>query len=302
MDMLRPPPLLDEDRPIATMGVSSAAPARQIGEILGDRLHWSPDQMQQVVSLAGAQKLRFGDAAVALGHASTDDVLIALAEQFQYPYAPQGRYRASAELVVLSQPFSPQAEAIRAIRSQMMRHVFRHNERRRALAVVSPDSGDGKTFLAANLAVALAQMGGRTLVVDADLRGPRMHELFQVDCRTGLSSALMGRADAQIVKSVPNVPGLFVLPGGISPPNPLELIERAAFGDLMRQLPHHFDHVVVDTPAAIYGADAQAVADRCGATLLVARRNASRAAALRGLVDSLAQSPAGLIGVIVNDF
>jgi capsular exopolysaccharide synthesis family protein len=184
----------------------------------------------------------------------------------------------------------------------MMRHVFRHNDKRRALAIVSPDSGDGKTFLASNLAVSLAQMGGRTLVVDADLRGPRLHSLFQVENHTGLSSALMGRANTRIIQAVPGIPGLFVLTGGVAPPNPLELIERAAFGKLMHQLPHHFDHVVVDTPAAVFGADAQAVADRCGATLMVARKNASRVAALRGLADSLANCPAGLVGVIVNDF
>lgn len=303
MDMLRSLLLLDEPALLTpAVGLPHIGPARQIGEILGERLELSPNQVQEIISLAGAKQMRFGDAAVALGLASAEDVLIALAEQFQYPYAPQDRYMASTELVMLSQPFSPQAEAIRAIRSQMMRHVFRHNDKRRALAIVSPDSGDGKTFLAANLAVALAQMGGRTLVVDADLRGPRLHDIFEVENHAGLSSALMGRADTQIIQAVPSIPGLFVLPGGVSPPNPLELIERAAFGSLMNQLPNHFDHVLVDTPAAVYGADAQAVADRCGATLMVARKNESRVAALRGLVDSLAQSPAGLVGVIVNDF
>ncbi|MEY8876762.1 MAG: polysaccharide biosynthesis tyrosine autokinase [Leptothrix sp. (in: b-proteobacteria)] len=301
--MLRNPHLLAEHTPHpASVGLPSIGPARPIGEILGDRLHWSPEQVENILLLADAKKLRFGDAAVSLGHATAEEVVIALAEQFQYPYAPQDRHMASTELVMLNQPFSAQAEAIRAIRSQMMRHVFRHNDRRRALAIVSPDSGDGKTFLAANLAVALAQMGGRTLLVDADLRGPRLHEVVHVDNHIGLSSALMGRTEAQIIQGAPNIPGLFVLPGGTSPPNPLELIERAAFGHLMEQLPHLFDHVIVDTPAAAYGSDAQAVADRCGATLLVARRNESRVGALRGLVDSLAQSPAGLIGVIVNDF
>jgi len=303
MDMLHAPPRPEEaGLPPESMGLTSLGPARPIGEILRERLHLSTEQVQQTLAFARAQKMRFGDAAVALGHASADAVLVALAEQFQYPYSPQGRHSASNELVMLTAPFSPQAEAIRAIRSQMMRHVFRHNERQRALAIVSPDSGDGKTFLAANLAVALAQMGGRTLVVDADLRGPRMHELFQVSNLAGLSSAMVGRADTQLIQPVHDIPGLFVLPGGVAPPNPLELIERSAFGNLMRQLPTHFDHVVVDTPAASYGADAQAVADRCGATLLVARKNDSRVAALRGLVGSLAQSPAGLVGVIVNEF
>ena len=69
----------------------------------------------------------------------------------------------------------------------------------KALAVISPHAGDGKTYCAANLAVALAQLGGRTLLVDADMRGPRIHELFKLNSQAGLSSILSGRADKQVI-------------------------------------------------------------------------------------------------------
>lgn len=304
MYMVRPPQVVDVPLDLASgsLDLAEVGPARPIGKILSERLNLSSKAVEDILKLAADRKVRFGDAAVALGLATTDEVLVALAEQFQYPYSPQDRHKASAELVVLSQPFSQQAEAIRGVRSQMMRHVFRAKEGPRALAIVSPDSGDGKTFLAANLAVSLAQMGGRTLIVDADLRGPRLHDIFHVHNGVGLSSVLLGRAEAQIIQSVGEVPGLFVLPVGISPPNPLELIERPAFGRLMTKLMACFDHVIVDTPAGRYGADAQAIADRCGATLLVARRDSSRVAALQSLIGSLSESPARLVGVVMNEF
>lgn len=276
--------------------------ARLIGEILVERLGLTNEHVAQVVAYAKERGVRFGDAAVALGYATADEVLQALAEQFQYPYAPPEQRKVSSELVVLNEPFSAQAEAFRAVRSQLMMRLFNDEPNRRALAIVSPDAGDGKTFFSANLAVSLAQVGGRTLIVDADLRGPRQNEVFNVENNAGLSSLLVGRADTQLIQEVKSVPGLYILPVGVSPPNPLELIERPAFGILMRELAARFDHVIVDTPAAVYGADAKVVADRCGAALLVARKDESRVASLQGLVGALSESHARLVGVIMNEF
>ena len=204
--------------------------------------------------------------------------------------------------MTLREPFSVRAEAFRALRSQIMMRLYAGTDHP-ALAVISPDSGDGKTYTAANLAVALAQLGGgRTLLVDADLRNPRQHEVFGLGNRAGISGILSGRSDAQVIQQVAGVPSLFVLPVGTTPPNPLELVERPAFGLLMRELTSKFDHVVVDTPAAIHGADASVIASRCGAALLVARRNASRVAWLQELMGSFAGSSVRMAGVVVNEF
>jgi capsular exopolysaccharide synthesis family protein len=184
----------------------------------------------------------------------------------------------------------------------MMRVFIEGETPRRALAIVSPDAGDGKTFLAANLAVALAQLGGRTLLVDADLRGPRQHEVFKLDNHSGLSGVLSGRAESNVIRQVIGVPSLFVMPVGIMPPNPLELVERPAFGLLMRELTAKFDHVVVDTPAFSLGSDASVIAARCGAALVVARKDESKVDALQELVGMFAESPAKVVGVILNEF
>jgi protein-tyrosine kinase len=281
---------------------SAAVHDRSIGSIISDTRNLTADQVEQIVIYQREKGIRFGEAAIALGLASADDVLFALAQQFHYPYAPESRRTLSPELITLNQPFSHQSEAFRAIRSQVMVRVFAEGEVRPALSVISPDSGDGKTFFCANLAVTLAQLGGRTLLVDADMRGPRQHQVFGLENRAGLSGILAGRSESQVVQQVPDVPSLFLLPVGIAPPNPLELVERPAFGLLMRELTSKFDHVVVDTPAAVYGSDAMVIASRCGAALVVARKNSSRVSSLQDLVAALAQSPVKLAGVIMNEY
>lgn len=274
---------------------------RSIGDILADIRNLTAEQVEQVLRHQREQGVRFGEAAVALGLATRDDVLYALSQQFNYPYAPEEQRNVSPELVMLREPFGLRAEAFRALRSQIMMRVYGAGERT-ALAVISPDSADGKSYTAANLAVAMAQLGsGRTLIVDANLRGPRLHEIFDVPNRSGLSSVLSGRRDSQVIQQVNGVSGLFVLPVGTTPPNPLELIERSAFGLLIRELANKFDQVIVDTPAATQGADAAVVAARCGAALVIARRNASRVAGLQDLLASFAGGPVRVAGVVVNE-
>lgn len=275
---------------------------RTIGSIISQTRNLSAEQVERIVVHQREQGIRFGEAAVALGFASTDDVLFALAQQFHYPYASEDRRKVSPELVVLNEPFSRQAESFRAIRSQILMRTFVDSEvSRPALAVVSPDAGDGKTYFAANLAAALAQLGGKTLLVDADLRGPRQHELFQLSNRSGLSGILSGRAESQVVQQVPGVPSLFVLPGGTTPPNPVELVERPAFGLLVRELTAKFDHVIVDTAALAYGSDASIIAARCGAALMIARPHVSRVGALRTILDTMFGPTTRVAGVVINE-
>lgn len=284
------------------MNASADAHARSIGDLIRDARNLSAAEVEKVLSYQRQHSVRFGEAAVTLGLASPDDVLNALAQQFHYPLANAERRDASPELVALTQPFSVQAEAVRAVRSQVVMRWNRPDAPRQALAVISPGSGDGKTFFAANLAVSLAQLGGRTLIVDADLRSPRQHEVFKVSNAAGLSSLLSGRAETQVIQSVDGVAGLFVLPCGPIPPNPLELLERPAFGLLVRELASKFDHVVIDTAAASQGADGCVVAAKCGAALVLTRKHQNKVAELQDLVASLAGSSVQLLGAVVNEF
>ena len=281
---------------------SNELAGRSIGSIISETRNLGAEQVEKILKHQREKGIRFGEAAISLGYASIDDVMYALSQQFHYPYAAQSQRQANPELVTLNKPFGVQAESFRAIRSQLIMRLFNEGQQRRAIAVVSPDSGDGKTFFAANLAVTLAQLGGRTLLVDADLRGPRQHEVFGIPNNAGLSGILSGRAESKVIQQVPGVPTLFVLPVGIKPPNPLELVERPAFGLLMRELLTKFDHVVVDTPAAKYGSDYAVISARCGAALVIARKDSARVIELEEMVATIGESPAKLAGVIVNEF
>lgn len=282
----------------------SKSAERSIGDIIRTTRNLSAAEVERVLAYQREKGARFGEAAIALGLVSEDEVLSALAQQFHYPLASAERRNSSPELVALNQPFSPQAEAIRGVRTQLTMRLSQADDaaQRTAIAVISPSSGDGKTYFAANLAVSLAQLGGRVLLVDANLRDPRQHEVFSVQGGKGLSTILSGRAERSVIQQVEGVPSLFVLPAGPIPPNPLELLERPAFGLLMRELISKFDHVVVDTPAAEQGADPCVVAARCGAALVLGRKNVAKVDGLRDLVGSLAGSDVQIAGAVLNEF
>lgn len=294
----RLPPQPDRDQVSST-----SLHDRSMGDLLRNARGLTQTQVNQIAAYQQESGLRFGQAAVALKLASDDDVLWALSQQYHYPYAPQGRSDRYPELVAAADPFSPEAEVFRDLCSQVsMNHSGNGTGRSPlALSVVSPDVGDGKTFLAANLAVAFAQVGGRTLLVDADMRTPRQHAVFGVNSTAGLSTVLAGRAEANVIQTVPDLPSLFVMPVGTVPPNPMELLQRPAFALLMQELLSKFDHVVVDTPAFARGADARVISARCGASIAVGRKGTTRMDAMDRLIGALSSGRSRLAGVVMNE-
>ena len=274
---------------------------RSIGDIIAEANKLTAEQVERILAHQKSHGLRFGEAAVSLGLAKGEDVLWALSQQFHYPYAAGGGPAPSDELVLSAKPFSDQAEAFRVLRSQINMKLYSGDAPRRALAVISANEGDGKTFFAANLAIAFSQLGGRTLLVDADMRSPRQHEIFGLGNVSGLSGILSGRSETNVIRPVRDLPSLFVMPVGTLPPNPTELVERPAFALLMRELVAKFDHVIVDTPAAVHGADYAVISARCGAALALARKGITRVAALQDLVGALGNTPAELAGVVMNE-
>ena len=167
--------------------------------------------------------------------------------------------------------------------------------------MISPAQGEGKTFFAANLAVTLAQLGGRTLLVDADMRTPRQHAIFNIEGNHGLSGVLSGRQETNVIRPSDYLPSLYVLPVGTTPPNPLELVQRPGFEALLGELVGKFDYVIVDTPAVSHGADAGVIAAKCGASLAIARKDISRHDQLKKLVQKLSRKPSKFFGVVLNN-
>jgi protein-tyrosine kinase len=275
---------------------------RSIGELLRCQRGLSESQIGSIATYQRERGLRFGEAAVALNLVDANDVLWALSQQFHYPYSARGQGSLSAELVLASDPFSTQAEIFRDLCSQILMCAQQHGQPRQALGVLSPDVGDGKSYLAANLAVACSQVGGRTLLVDADMRSPRQHEIFGLDNATGLSCALAGRSANTYIHAIADLPSLFVMPVGPIPPNPMELLQRPAFAQLLNELLSKFDHVVIDTPAFSRGADARVIAARCGLAITVGRKGSTRMSSMNTLISALSAGNTHLAGVVMNEY
>lgn len=290
----------------ATLPQVAAQPAsareRFFGAILMDAGRLGLEDAERVLRAQKEQGLRFGEAAVKLGLLRDEDIQFALSRQFDYAYLLPGDTRVSDELVAAYQPFSPQVEALRGLRSQLKLRWFTDERSHRALAIAGIGRGEGRSYLAANLAVVFSQLGERTLLIDADMRQPRQHALFKLDNAWGLSSALAGREAAQAVKSVPGFTGLAVMTAGAAPPNPQELLSRPAFPALLEQASHDYDVILIDTPALASGADAQTVAVRAGGALVVARRDRTQLAELSALAVSLTESGAAVVGSVLNAY
>jgi chain length determinant protein tyrosine kinase EpsG len=275
---------------------------RRIGDYMRGPCQLTEKQIEWILNYHREHDVRFGEAAVELGLARREDVLWALSQQFHYPYAIDEK-QINPELVIAAKPFSDEAEVFRELRSQLLMGVMSPVQPRRALAVVSPDVGDGKTYLATNLAAAFSQLGGPTLFLDADMRTPRSQDVFGITLnRAGLSAMLAGRTEEGLIQRSSQLPSLFVLPVGAIPPNPLELIQRPAFAQLLQEMTAKFDHVIVDTPASTHGADARAIAAICGATLVVGRRGKTKMKSIDSLVASLGRSQAKVAGVVMNQY
>jgi chain length determinant protein tyrosine kinase EpsG len=171
-----------------------------------------------------------------------------------------------------------------------------------SLAIMSPGIGEGRSFIAANLAVVFSQLGKRTLLIDANLRAPRQHELFKLGNNAGLSSMLAGRIGIEAIARVPSLLGLSVLPAGAVPPNPQELLGRTGFPELLQSVVRDFDVVIIDTPAAHEYAEAQIIAARASAALIVARKDRTSVPQTIELVRSLQQTGTTAVGSVLNEF
>ena len=271
-----------------------------IGKLLLDLGKIKPEDAERIIRLQKAENIKFGDAAQRLGLISESDIKQVLALQFDYPYLQPNTGDFSKNLVAAYQPFSPQVEALRALRSQLIIRWF--NEGNKALAVISPTTADGSSNLAANLAIVFSQLGEQTLLIDANLRNPFQHKLFNLTEQKGLSDILVGRAGIDVLTKIETFVDLTVLGSGTVPPNPQELLTRPSFNEFMNWAKNTYDVVIVDAPAANETSDSQTIAWRCGGALLVSRLNQTRVEDLKNIKDQLTVNGVQIVGAVINDF
>jgi protein-tyrosine kinase len=273
-----------------------------IGAILVEQGRLSPAEVEEIQQFAVKNRLRFGDAALKLQLLTKDDIDQAIAQQFKYPILSRGGEHGVADDVVAAYlPQSQMIEPLRVLRSQISLRWVNPKERK-ILAIASPGRGEGRSWLAANLATVFAQMGDRVLLIDADMRHSRQHELFNLNNSVGLSALLTGRAGREIVCRIHPKLRLFVLPAGILPPNPQELLGRQVFDLVLDLFANQYDLIIMDTPATSESADAQILASRADAAVLLVRRNHTRVDELKAAMQNLTESGVHVMGSVVSEY
>jgi capsular exopolysaccharide synthesis family protein len=190
------------------------------------------------------------------------------------------------------------AEAYRKLRTNLR---FARTERPRAIAVTSPSPQEGKSVTAANLALAIAQQGQSVLIVDADLRRPVQHEIFDADRTPGLSDALVGLVQP-LAAAHPyhGMPNLHVMPCGTEPPNPAELLGSESFVRFLKQMLDKFDTVIIDTPPVNLVTDAAVIGSVCDGVLLVAEAGQTDRSVLANAVAELRHARGTVLGIVLN--
>lgn len=275
-----------------------------IGAILVAAGKISARDTVRVMELQEREGWRFGEAALRLSLINERDLVHALNKQYDLPELLPDNEGASSELVTAYQQFHPRTEELRALRTQLLIRWFkRPGVSQHVLAIVSPGSGEGRSYVAANLAVLFSQLGERTLLIDADLRNPRQHRIFNVPDRIGLAAVLAGRAGREAAVAIPGFHhNLMLLPAGAPPPNPLELLSRPALPTVFTGYLADFDVIIVDTAPALQFSDAQAVSFRAGSAVVLARRNHTRLADTHQVVRDLGNSGTRVVGTVINTY
>ena len=190
------------------------------------------------------------------------------------------------------------AEAFKSVRTNVL--FSSADEGMRTLVVTSAGPGEGKSLVASNLALALAQAGQRVLLIDADMRRPRVHDIFGGSQEPGLSNVLAGNAKTSEAIRKSKTSGLWLMPAGHIPPNPAELLGSRRYTDFIASLAVHFDWVLLDTPPVMVVADSSIVANQSSGVVFVVRADHTSKHSVRAAVEQLEAANAHLIGSVLN--
>jgi receptor protein-tyrosine kinase len=284
-----------------TRGPAGAGGVGRVGEILVALGRLSDPQIVAVLERQTHDTRRFGELALMLGYASQSDIELALSHQRSSTY---NEVLVEFPRSLAAPPLDPDelgSEALVAVRSQLVHRWFGEEPEQRALAVVSTDRGDGRSYVCSRLARLFADLDEDTLLIDADLRRPSLHTIFGADNTVGLSTYLQGHIAQPPVRAVPGVPFLHLLTAGPAVDQPHRLIARNEFGRLLEQLAPQFRAIFIDTPATASGPDAITIALRASGALLVVRRDNARLADQRELAARLTDSTVEVVGAVINE-
>jgi capsular exopolysaccharide synthesis family protein len=194
--------------------------------------------------------------------------------------------------------FAPRTEAFRLLRTNLQ--FLGLDDQPRCLVISSAMPGEGKTMTSTNLALALAQTGRRTLLIDADLRRPRVAGLLDLDAAVGLTTILVGKTKVQEAIQVHEASGLHFLASGAKPPNPTEILQSRVTRELIEQLRSEYEMVIIDAPPLLPVADATVLSTVADGTILVINHGKTTRDQLSEAIGRLNQVGARIFGVVVN--
>jgi polysaccharide biosynthesis transport protein len=203
------------------------------------------------------------------------------------------------ELVPHELPRTQISEAYRSLRTALLLSSARELK---VVAVTSAAAGEGKTATATNLAIVLAQLGRPVLIVDADLRKPRLHQVFRISNQTGLVSHLTSTVDADEIVHATTIPNLWITPSGPIAPNPSELLSSDRMFDWLRAARLRFEYIIVDTPPALAVTDATIVGVIADGVVLTLRSGKVTREEARLCRDRLRQADVRILGAVLNRY
>jgi succinoglycan biosynthesis transport protein ExoP len=221
------------------------------------------------------------------------------AEWLEKKRAPVSSAPAQIELVPHERPRTPISEAYRSLRTALLLSSAREL---RLVALTSAVAGEGKTATASNLAIVLAQLGRPVLIVDCDLRKPRLHQVFKTSNQVGLVSHLTATAELDSIFLPTVVPNLWVTPSGPIPPNPSELLSSERMREFLKTVRGRFDYVIVDTPPALAVTDATLVGVLADGVILTLRSGKVTREEARLCRDRLLQADIKILGCVLNRY
>lgn len=258
------------------------------------------EEVDEIVQLQNRLHIRFGEAAVRLGLLTDEEVKEVLDKQFNHasPTAKGKASKISTSLAILHAPSSEAAEAVKRLRSEILVRIGEVDSIQ--IAIVSPFASEGKSHMAASLAIAFAQLNIPTMLVDANLRKPSVHKLFGISNQSGVSTMLAKRSPKTLDVVSEVMPEFWVLPSGPIPPNPVEILSSPKLRDLLVSFSDKVSVFIVDTPAFLVSADAQSIALQTGRTLIVARENMTRLGDLKKVKLEMSGAGIDIIGTVYN--
>ncbi len=291
----------------------------------------SDDQVARIRDAARGTNMSFTDAALHTGLVSSTDIENAIAqgrrtaEAASPPEPPEppdagiveaalhrqsqsrslvvrhaGTVVPGSKLIFARDPHHPRNEQIRALRTALLL-LNEPGRNANVFALLSPCAGEGRTQLAAELAISLSQLGRRTLLVDADMRRPGQHHLFGAQAYEGLVQALQRSTSTQLLQ-VEGLPHLSLMTAGQASSNPLEMLSDGRFERLLNDWRRQYQFIVIDTPPVTEYSDALAIATLAGRVLICSRVAITEQTSIKEMLRRLESTQSWVLGAVLNEF